>query len=118
MIMPGVQYPHCRPWFSWNACWSGCIPSSPAMPSIVVISRPSAWTASIVQDLTDLPSTRTVHEPHVEVSHPTFVPVRPRCSRRKYTSSVRGSTSPSRGFPFTVKDTCLKGASSRLPRDR
>ena len=53
------------------------------MPSIVVISRPSAWTASIVHDFTDSPSTSTVHEPHEEVSQPTTVPVSPSCSRRK-----------------------------------
>ena len=39
MIMPGVQNPHCRPCFSQNAFWSGCRPSSGAMPSIVVIVR-------------------------------------------------------------------------------
>src|SRR5262245_982706 len=75
---------------------------------MVLMSRPSACTASIVQDFTDCPSTSSVHEPHVEVSQPTLVPVSPRCSRMKYTSSVRGSTSPSRWVPFTVKDTCLK----------
>ena len=24
ITMPGVQYPHCRPWFSMNACCIGC----------------------------------------------------------------------------------------------
>jgi hypothetical protein len=61
----------------------------------------------MVQLFTDSPSTSTVHEPHVEVSHPTFVPVSPRCSLKKYTSSVRGSTSASRGCPFTVTDTLV-----------
>ena len=80
-----------------------------AIPSIVVISRPSAWTASNVHDFTDSPSSRTVHEPHDEVSHPTFVPVSPRVSRRKYTRSVRGSTSASRATPLTVTDTLATG---------
>ena len=31
----------------------------------------------MVQDFTDLPSSRTVQAPHVEVSHPTLVPVSP-----------------------------------------
>jgi hypothetical protein len=50
---------------------------------MVVISDPSAWTASTVQDLTDLPSIRTVQAPHDEVSQPTLVPVSPSVSRRK-----------------------------------
>ena len=51
MIMPGVQNPHWRPCWSQNACWSGWSVGSLAMPSIVLRSRPSAWTASIVHDL-------------------------------------------------------------------
>ena len=51
-------------------------------PSIVVISRPSAWTPSTVQDLTDSPSSSTVQAPQEDVSQPTFVPVRPSRSRR------------------------------------
>ena len=89
MTMPGVQKPHCRPCSVWNACCMGCNVASPllapvvaAKPSMVVTSLPSAWTASIVHDLTDSPSSRTVHAPHDDVSHPTFVPVRPRSSRR------------------------------------
>ena len=27
-MKPGVQKPHCRPWHSWKACWTG--PSSPS----------------------------------------------------------------------------------------
>ena len=51
MIMPGVQKPHWRPCWSQNACWSGWRVAPSAIPSMVLISRPSAWTASIVQDL-------------------------------------------------------------------
>ena len=36
----------------------------------------------------------TVQAPHWLVSHPTCAPVRFSCSRRKWTRSVRGSTSP------------------------
>ena len=55
---------------------------------------PSAWTASIVQLLTALPSTRTVHAPHWLVSQPTWVPVSPRSSRRNWTSSVGARPRP------------------------
>ena len=46
---------------------------------MVVMSRPSACTASIVHDFTDSPSTCTVQAPHEDVSHPTLVPVSPSC---------------------------------------
>ena len=49
---------------------------------MVVMSAPSAWTASIVQDFTDSPSRSTVQAPHDDVSQPTFVPVSPSTSRR------------------------------------
>ena len=45
--------------------------------------EPDAWTASMVHDLTALPSTWTTQAPHCEVSQPTCVPVSPRCSLRK-----------------------------------
>ena len=67
--------------------------------SIVVTDRPSAWTASIVHDFTDSPSTSTVHAPHDDVSQPTLVPVSPHSSRRNCTSSSRGSTSCVWGSP-------------------
>ena len=95
MIMPGVQKPHWRPCWSQNACWSGWRLAPSAIPSIVLISRPSAWTASIVHDLALWPSTWTVHAPQLLVSQPMWVPVSPRSSRRKWTSSRRGSTSAS-----------------------
>ena len=77
MIIPGVQKPHCRPCWSQNACWSGWRVAPSAMPSMVLTSRPSAWTASIVQDLALSPSTWTVHAPQLLVSQPTWVPVSP-----------------------------------------
>ena len=46
-------------------------------PSMVVISAPSTWTPRSVHDLTDAPSTSTVHAPHDDVSQPTFVPGQP-----------------------------------------
>ena len=56
---------------------------------MVITVAPSASTASMVQVFTELPSTCTVQAPHWLVSQPTCVPVRPRCSRRNSTSSVR-----------------------------
>ena len=50
---------------------------------MVVTARPSACTASTVQDFTDSPSRWIVQVPHEEVSQPTLVPVSPSRSRRK-----------------------------------
>ena len=81
---PGVQKPHCSPWFRWKASCSGCsVPSAAAIPSMVVTCLPSACTVRTVHDLTDSPSRWTVQDPQEDVSHPTPVPVRPSCSRRK-----------------------------------
>jgi hypothetical protein len=81
--MPGVQKPHCSPCFSQKPSWIGCSLPSLAMPSMVVIWAPSAWTASIVQDFTAWPSRWMVQAPHWLVSHPTWVPVNPASSRMK-----------------------------------
>src|SRR5438105_6154013 len=70
---------------------------------MVFTSCPSAITASVVQDLTALPSRCTTQAPHCEVSQPTWVPVRRRFSRRNCTSSVRGSTLALTGLPFTIR---------------
>ena len=44
---------------------------------MVVISLPSACTASTLQDFTLRPSSSTVHAPQLEVSQPIGVPTRP-----------------------------------------
>ena len=67
--------------------------SARASPSTVVTSWPSAWTASIVQLLTGLPSKSTVQAPQLVVSQPVWVPVSPRPWRSRWASSSRGSTS-------------------------
>src|SRR5437870_4013911 len=105
MSMPGVQNPHWRPWCSRNASWSGWSLPFCARPSIVRISAPSAWTASMMQDRAASPSIKIVHAPQTPCSQPTCVPVRPRSSRRKSTKSLRGSQRPSRATPFTVRRT-------------
>src|ERR1700759_4428217 len=71
---------------------------------MVLTSWPSAITASVVQDLTALPSTCTTQAPHCEVSQPTWVPVSLKFSRRNCTSSVRGSTLALTGLPFTIRE--------------
>ena len=84
------------------SCSADSVPSALAMPSIVVISRPSACTANMVQLFTDMPSMSTVQAPQCVVSQPIWVPVSCRFSRMKWTSSVRGSTRPSTSAPLTV----------------
>ena len=56
----------------------------------------------MVQDFTERPSRSTVQAPQCEVSQPMCGPVRPRPSRRKWTSSVRGSTWALTGLSLTV----------------
>src|SRR5256714_921944 len=105
MIMPGVQKPHCRPWFSRKASCIGCSLPFCAKPSIVSTFAPSACQAKMVQDFTALPSTWTTQAPHCEVSQPTCVPVRRSPSRRYWTSKVRASASAVTALPFTVIET-------------
>src|SRR5215207_8368015 len=115
MIMPGVQKPHCSPCISRKASWSTCsVPSALAMPSIVRMSVPFAWTANMVHDFTDLPSRSTVQAPQWLVSQPICGPVRLSCSRRKWISSVRGSTKASTGLPLTLMAIWTAIASSSL----
>src|SRR5213076_3275250 len=83
----------------------GCSSLPFAMPSIVVTLEPAAWPASTVQDLTALPSIWTTQAPHWLVSQPTWVPVRFRFSRRRWTRRVRSSTSTETALPFTVSLT-------------
>src|SRR5438552_3847379 len=104
-IMPGVQKPHCRPWHTRNASCSGLSPAAGVRPSIVVTAAPSHWAASSRQARALQPSTRTVQAPHTPCSQPTWVPVRPRSSRRKSLSARRASTSRSTASPLTVSRT-------------
>src|SRR5499427_6497554 len=119
MTMPGVQKPHCSACLLRNASCIGCNVSPVATPSIVSTECPSAWTASNVQALTASPSTWTTQAPHWLVSQPTWVPVRPSCSRSNCTKRVRPSTVAETGLPFTVRLTvfCIDTSlhRSRLP---
>ncbi|EYT82453.1 hypothetical protein CF54_13235 [Streptomyces sp. Tu 6176] len=59
MSMPGVQEPHWRACRSWKARCDGVHTPSRASPWTVVTTPPSAWTASMLQLLTPVPSTVT-----------------------------------------------------------
>src|ERR1700674_252967 len=61
--------------------------------------------ANSVHDLTVRPFKSTVQAPQYVVSQPMCVPVKFRFSRKNSTSSVRGSTSASRGLLFTRMHT-------------
>src|SRR5262245_1602260 len=82
-IMPGVQNPHCSPWQRANPSWTGSSAPARSRPSTVRTRRPSAMTASTVQDLTGVSSSQTTQAPQLEVSQPQCEPVRPRSSRMK-----------------------------------
>jgi hypothetical protein len=81
--MPGVQKPHCSPWQAAKASCTGSSAVPDARPSTVATRRPSAMTASTVQDLTGVSSSHTTQAPQLDVSHPQCEPVRPISSRRK-----------------------------------
>src|ERR1700751_6058047 len=72
---------------------------------MVLTSCPSAMTTSVVHDFTALPSRCTTQAPHCEVSQPTWVPVRRRCSRRNCTSRVRGAIFAGTGLALTIRET-------------
>ncbi|MGO8731132.1 MAG: hypothetical protein ACLQK8_31425 [Streptosporangiaceae bacterium] len=59
------------------------VPSGLATPSMVVISWPSAWAASIRQERTGSPSSSTVQQPQTPCSQPSRVPVSPSVSRSR-----------------------------------
>src|SRR5260221_1328737 len=76
---------------------------------MVVTARPSAWTAKSEHDFTAAPSSRTVQAPHWLVSQPTWVPVSPSTSRRKWTSRTRDSISRDSSILLTGMLTEAKG---------
>src|SRR4051812_44702262 len=107
--MPGVQKPHWRACSSWNPCWIGSSWPSTSSDSTVRTSCPSHITVKTVQDLIGWPSSSTTQAPQFEVSQPQWVPVRSSVSRRKCTSSRRGSTSRLTTSPLTVIETSTSG---------
>ena len=89
-----------------------------ASPSTVVTSRPSTWTASIVQDLIALPSTSTVQAPQLVVSQPRWVPVSPTPRRIRSASSSRGSISATFFAPLIVNRIRRTGTSAAASPSR
>ena len=73
--MPGVQKPHCSALRSRNAACRSAISPLSDNPSIVSTDASCVCTASIRQERTISPLTRTVHAPHTPCSQPTCVPV-------------------------------------------
>src|SRR5215203_3448490 len=69
---------------------------------MVVIARPSYWTASARQERIRSPSTSTVHAPHAPWSQPFLVPGRPTSSRSRSSSETRGSFGRDTGTPLII----------------
>ena len=88
-----------------KAACSGCSSSPFANPSIVVMSRSSARSASVMQASTRRPSMCTVQAPHSPRSQPFFVPVRPRRSRNASRRVERTSTVALRTAPLILSET-------------
>src|SRR4051794_32790095 len=107
--IPGVQKPHCSACISWKPCWIGSSRPSRSSDSTVSTAWPSHITARVVQDFTARPSTCTTQAPQLDVSQPQWVPVRSSVSRRKCTSSMRGSMSCVTRSPLTVIVTLMSG---------
>src|SRR5712692_4602931 len=84
------------------------------MPSTVVRRPPSAWAASMKQDLTGWPSRRMVQAPQIPCSQPRCVPVSRNRSRRKSASSIRAGTMAVTGLPFTSSDTSTVAVGSAI----
>src|ERR1043166_1373881 len=99
---PGVQKPHCWASCFTKAFWTSFILSGVPMPSTVVISWPSASTASIEQEYTGRPSTSTVQAPQVPRSQTFFGPVGSSRLRKASSRVTRGSSVSLRLLPLTL----------------
>ncbi len=75
---------------------------SPASPSTVTTSWPSACAASTRHAQTSVPSRSTEHDPHSPCSHAFFDPGSPRLSRSAKRRLSPAQTSASRFSPLTV----------------
>ncbi len=73
--MPEVQMPHCSAAISRNFCCSGCSFSPCAMPSMVLMSWPSASADSIRQEQTRRSSSMMLQAPQSPEAQPSFEPV-------------------------------------------
>ena len=108
--IPGVQKPHCSALRSRKAACRSAISPLSDNPSMVSTEALSACTASIRQERTISPFTRTVHAPHTPCSQPTCVPVSCRCSRRKSARLRRGRTMRIDALPVDLeRDLHVRG---------
>src|ERR1051326_3005280 len=115
VIMPGVQKPHCNAWCLRKLFCSGVRSSTLESPSTVTTLAPSACTASIRQERTAAPSTRTVQAPHTPCSQPIWVPGRRNLARTQSAQVRRGPTSSSTLLPLTSNLTDTR-PTCRLPQ--
>ena len=81
MTMPGVQKPHCRPWFSWKASCIGCsAPFAGGRGEALdggdgrAVGGDRQHRAALHRDAVDVDDAGAA----LRVSQPTWVPVRPR----------------------------------------
>src|SRR6516162_1557321 len=111
---PGVQKPHCSAAYSRNFCCTGCSFSPSAMPSTVVILRPSASAPSIRHEQTMWPSTMTVQAPQSPELQPSLLPVRLSSSRNTSSKVCCGSQRNSTGSPLMIVDTWVLAMGSLL----
>src|SRR5215472_6333552 len=111
---PGVQKPHCNAACSKNFCCTGCSFSPSAMPSTVVILRPSASAPSIRHEHTMLPSQMTVQAPQSPELQPSLLPVRFSSSRSTSSKVCCGSQRNSTGSPLMIVDTWVLAMGSLL----
>ncbi len=74
------------------------------MPSMVSMARPSQAIASVMQEYTGRPSSRTVHAPQSPSLQTFFVPVSPSVSRRVSSSERRGGTWTDVVLPLTERE--------------
>src|SRR5215468_11345018 len=105
--MPEVQMPHWSAACSRNFCCSGCSFSPCAMPSMVLISWPSASAASIRQEQTRRPSTVMLQAPQSPDAQPSLEPVSPSGPRSASSMVSLGSHRYSIGSPLIVVVTWI-----------
>src|SRR5262245_40044743 len=101
--MPGVQMPPSARKASCRTFSRSGAPSD----STVSTRRPATWQTGTRQLFTGRPSRRTVHAPHSPSPQPSFVPVRPKSSRRTSMSRLKGGPPKRCGRPFTVSRSTL-----------
>ena len=85
------------------------------IPRWSATDAPCACTASIRQERTMSPLTRTVQAPQTPCSQPTCVPVSCRCSRRKSARLSRGRTCASTRSPLTSSEIGNGSRHARSP---